>query len=83
LAAAFEANIEYLLQYPVDDMLYWFRKRAGVAAPPGQNWGWDNSGVDAPEGLRGSVAGAFLMGAGGVARWLPPNGQWVPFELHL
>ena len=28
----------------------------------GKNWGWDNSGVDAPMGLRGSVAGGFLMG---------------------
>ena len=29
----------------------------------------DNSGVDAPEGLRGSVAGGFLMGTGGCTRW--------------
>ena len=52
-------------------MLHWFRRRAGESNPPGQNWGWDNSGVDAPEGLRGSVAGAFLMGAGGIVRWQP------------
>lgn len=70
-AEAFQANVQYLLQIPVDDMLYWFRRRAGESSPPGQNWGWDNSGVDAPEGLRGSVAGAFLMGAGGVVRWNP------------
>ena len=61
LADAFQANVQYLLQMPVDDMLHWFRRRAGESHPPGQNYGWDNSGVDAPEGLRGSVAGAFLM----------------------
>lgn len=71
LANAFQANVQYLLQIPVDDMLHWFRRRAGESSPPGQNWGWDNSGVDAPEGLRGSVAGAFLMGAGGIVRWQP------------
>lgn len=70
-ADAFQANVQYLLQIPVDDMLHWFRRRAGESSPPGENWGWDNSGVDAPEGLRGSVAGAFLMGAGGTVRWEP------------
>lgn len=71
LADAFAANVRYLIQVPADDMLHWFRRRAGQSNPPGGNWGWDNSGVDAPEGLRGSVAGAFLMGAGGIARWQP------------
>ena len=69
LKDAFSANVQYLLQIPVDDMLYWFRSRHGERTPPGQNWGWDNSNVDRPEGLRGSVAGAFLMGAGGAVRW--------------
>ena len=71
LKDAFDANVQYLLQIPVNDMLYWFRSRNGERSPPGQNWGWDNSGVDRPEGLRGSVAGAFLMGAGGAVRWQP------------
>jgi hypothetical protein len=71
LAEAFQANVQYLLQIPVADMLHWFRVRHGDSDPPGQNWGWDNGGVDAPEGLRGSVAGAFLMGAAGSIRWEP------------
>jgi hypothetical protein len=52
LKDAFEANIVYLLKFPVDDMLYWFRVRNGTAAPPGANWGWDNGGPDKPYGLR-------------------------------
>lgn len=71
LAEAFQANVQYLLQIPVADMLHWFRVRHGDPDPPGQNWGWDNSKVDAPGGLRGSVAGAFLMGAAGSIRWAP------------
>ena len=46
-----------------------FRIRAGNPDPPGQNWGWDAGGPDAPVGLKGSVAGGFLMGAGGALRW--------------
>lgn len=77
LAEAFNANLIYLLKFPVDDMLYWFRQRnassnsAGkpVPPPPGASWGWDNGGPDKPYGLRGSVAGGFLMGAGGAVRW--------------
>lgn len=70
LGLGFNTNLEYLRQYPVDDVLYWFRKRAGEASPPGQNWGWDNVGPDEPYGLRGSVAGLFMMGAGGATRWV-------------
>ena len=73
--AAYDANVQYLLGYAVDDMLYWFRKRAGVAEPPGQSWGWDNGMVDKPYGLRGSVAGTFLMGTGGSLRWQKPQQQ--------
>ena len=56
-------------QFPVDDLLFWFRVRSGVADPAGASWGWDNGGPDKPYGLRGSVAGAFLMGTGGAVRW--------------
>jgi hypothetical protein len=52
LKDAFEANLVYLLKFPVDDMLYWFRVRNGTASPPGANWGWDNGGPDKPYGLR-------------------------------
>jgi hypothetical protein len=45
---AFDTNLEYLSQYPVDDLLHNFRIRAGVPNPPGKTWGWDNGGVDAP-----------------------------------
>ena len=69
LRDAFDANVNYLLQFPVDDLLHWFEARSGVPQPAGQNWGWDNGGPDKPRGLRGSVAGAFLMGAGGAVRW--------------
>eukprot|EP00037_Helgoeca_nana_P025722 m.284949 g.284949 ORF g.284949 m.284949 type:complete len:770 (+) comp27028_c0_seq1:139-2448(+) len=75
LCDAFKANLQYLLKFPVDDMLYWFRVRNATSnnpnapPPPGASYGWDNGGPDKPYGLRGSVAGAFLMGAGGAVRW--------------
>ena len=70
LRAAFDSNLRYLSQYPVDDMLFWFRTRAGISNPhDAKNWGWDNGGPDSPMGLKGSVAGGFLMGAGGALRW--------------
>ena len=41
-ATAFEVNLGYVNQFPVDDMLYWFRRRAGVTNPAGAtSWGWD------------------------------------------
>jgi len=48
--------------YNVDNILYWYRKRAGIN-PPGQSYsGWETA-------LQGSVSGLFLMGAGGILRW--------------
>ena len=48
-AAAFAVNLGYLQQFPVDDMLYWFRRRAGVANPPGAtSWGWDGQSKQIP-----------------------------------
>ena len=39
---AFSTNLAYLNQFPIEDMLYWFRHRAGVDNPPGAtSWGWD------------------------------------------
>lgn len=39
----FKANLRYLEQFSVDDMVYWFRERAGLPQPPhAQSWGWDN-----------------------------------------
>jgi DUF1680 family protein len=83
LKDAFDANVQYLLQMPADDMLYWFRFRSGERAPPGQNWGWDNGGPDKPMGLRGSVAGAFLMGAGGAVRWHPDLGTGAELRSRI
>ena len=41
--------ITYVMsQYSVDDVLYWFRIRAGVKSPPGKNHGWDG-GAGAPD----------------------------------
>jgi uncharacterized protein len=61
------ANVDYLLtSFDIDHMLLPFRNRAGLPAPAGsrpQN-SWD-------DGLRGSNAGRFLMGAGNTLRWLP------------
>jgi hypothetical protein len=41
-ATAFATNLVYLNQFPVEDMLYWFRQRAGVPnAATATSWGWD------------------------------------------
>lgn len=68
LQAAFETNIQYLLgTYTVDNLLWNFRKRAGVPQPPGARCiGWDCRA----NWIEGSLAGAFLMGAGGTLRWM-------------
>lgn len=60
-----EQNLDYLLNsFTVDHILYHFRLRAGVKAPPpgDRKQGWDNN-------LKGSNAGRFLMGAGNTLRW--------------
>lgn len=64
---AMEANVQYLLDsFTVDQMLYWFRKRAGKPSPPEAEpkirfWMFD---------LKGSCAGRFLIGAGNTLRWI-------------
>ena len=66
LADAFDTGIQYLLKYSVDDLLFNFRKRAGLPQPPGaQCIGWDCR----TDWIEGSLAGLFLMGAGGHLRW--------------
>ena len=63
IANAFNENIQlYLGKRDPLDMLYWFAKRAGVAAPNGTCWGWDGW-------IRGSGAGNYLMGAGSALQW--------------
>jgi hypothetical protein len=60
-----EQNLDYLLNsFTVDHILYNFRLRAGVKAPPpgGRKQSWDAN-------LKGSNAGRFLMGAGNTLRW--------------
>ena len=60
---AFEADIKYLLQsFSDDDMLHYYRKGAGQAAPPGQMRGWEKS-------WPGTCAPRFLLGAGNVLKW--------------
>lgn len=50
----------------MDDLLFNFRKRAGVPQPPGAACiGWDCR----EDWIEGSLAGLFLMGAGGHLRW--------------
>ena len=70
-------NRIYLAQFPVDDMLFWFRARAGDPSPPGKSFGWDDAGFEGGYGLRGSVAGAFMMGAGGHVRWANDSALWA------
>jgi hypothetical protein len=65
LAAAFANGINYLLGYSVDDLLFNFRKRAGLPNP-GKCVGWDCR----TDWIEGSLAGLFLMGAGGHLRWV-------------
>lgn len=66
LGTAFENGMAYLLSnYDVDDMLYDFRVRAGDPNPPGHCHGWDCR----KDWIEGSIAGLFLMGAGGHLRW--------------
>ena len=66
-------NVEYLLRnYRSDDVLYWFRHRARQPQPPGaQPRGWDGlpGTPDYPYGLKGSIAGLFLMGGASTLRF--------------
>ena len=60
--AAIARHKAYLLaDSNVDDMVYRFRKVAGVAKPPGQLRGWENTFP--------AHAAQFLIGAGNTLRW--------------
>ena len=66
LRDAFDINALYLLGFEVDDLLFDFRRRANVSQAPGAKCvGWDCR-VD---WIEGSLAGLYLMGAGGHLRW--------------
>jgi uncharacterized protein len=66
LKNVFDNNIAYLLNnFPVDDLLYVFRERAGRSSIPGQPFNWDKGGPM----VIGSVAGLYLMGTGNALRW--------------
>jgi hypothetical protein len=67
LRTAFDNNILYLKQhFTVDNMLFQFRKRADIPNPPNATCiGWDCTS----DWIEGSIAGLFLMGAGGHLRW--------------
>jgi hypothetical protein len=67
LLAAADAGIDFLLtNFPVDDLLFNFRQRAGLPQPPGAHCiGWDCT----VNWVEGSLAAMFLMGAGGHLRW--------------
>ena len=80
-ARSMSISADYLLRnYEVDNLLWWFRDRAGLAQPnaSASPQGWDRC-VDNKRGgaghlcLKGSVASTFLMGAGGHLRW-PSDG---------
>jgi DUF1680 family protein len=63
-------NVEYLLNsFSVDEMLYPFRVRAGVANPPRERPTDEMFGIWCRD-LLGSEAGRFLMGAGHTLRWM-------------
>ncbi|MBR3502774.1 MAG: glycoside hydrolase family 127 protein [Clostridia bacterium] len=59
----FRRNAEFLKKISVDAALYWFRRRAGKAAPgqPYRGHFEDN--------IKGQTAGLLLMGAGNILRW--------------
>lgn len=60
--ATMDKHTEYLLSdAQVDDMVFRFRKVAGIANPPGSAHGW--------EGRFPAHAAQFLMGAGNTLRW--------------
>ncbi|MDR2184770.1 MAG: glycoside hydrolase family 127 protein [Treponema sp.] len=63
-ARVFQNNIQYLQKVNIDSALYWFRKRAGKAAPgkPYRGHFEDN--------IKGQTAGLVLMGAGNALRWV-------------
>ena len=67
LGAASDAAVHYLTSvYTVDNLLFNFRKRAGLPQPPGAHcMGWDCTA----DWIEGSPSGLFLMGAGGHLRW--------------
>ena len=72
-ARAFQTNLGYLQQFPVDDMLYWFRQRAGVANPPdATSWGWDGhvQPLASPIALADAqVDDPHTLGAHGLRAW--------------
>ncbi len=66
LKTVFDNNLKFLTdKFPLDDLLYVFRERAGMANPPGRPFSWDKGGPQ----VTGSVMGIFLMGAGNALRW--------------
>lgn len=66
LKRVFDDNVRRLIQtYPLDDILFRFRQRAGNPNPPGRSRGWEH----VPPLLYGSLAGMFLMGSGNALRW--------------
>ena len=80
-AKSMAISVDYMLRnYFVDDMLWWFRQRAGLPQPNASAGphGWDRCvqnlrGGDGHLCLKGSVASTFLMGAGGHLRWPQPQ----------
>jgi hypothetical protein len=62
----FRNNAVFLLAFPVDDLLFPFRARAGQPQPPGAACrGWDCT----KDWVEGSLAAQFLMGAGNHLQW--------------
>jgi hypothetical protein len=86
-AKSMAISLDYLLRnYHVDEMLWWFRHRAGQPQPNSTAGphGWDRCVNNIRGGaghlcLKGSVASTFLMGAGGLLRWPLPaaRASWV------
>ncbi len=66
---SFDRNVSYLLDsFSVDEMLYDFRLRSGMKNPARERDVDELFGFWT-DGLRGSAAGRFLMGAGNSLRW--------------
>jgi hypothetical protein len=61
----FSANVGFLLSFSVENLLYNFRRRAGIPTGNATCVGWDCH----PDWVEGSLAAQFLMGAGNHLLW--------------
>ncbi len=59
----FDNNIEFLKQFKMNDLLYWFDEKLGNETDGKPYRGWFE------DSLKGQSASQYLMGAGNTLRW--------------